>query len=388
MTSMFLSKVVNHDLRNNEIDNVYIDLNMYNNDITNEQPTPINYKCYFSSPIVDDASTHYCQVLRFSVDTFGCIPNWIPQIQSAADPNVTIYSFTINYVSNNVSQFHVQTYLEFIPQNKSLSPPTGPTNGGASEYYFVYGNKFVVELLNATLTKCFTDFKALAVTNSLNFSTVVTPFILYDPTSSSLTFQADASMFDTKNDTRIEIYCNAPMYAMMSGFSYSQYNLANGMTYRLEMTNDNNTNIIQMTDTVSVISMFEEYSSCTTWQACARIAFVSDDMPMNASIQMAPSVFGSQFSLNGNSSQRNTGINILTDFEMIYDTATQIYPTVQYVPYKPRDIDLIGRNKIQSFTISVLWFDKYNNVYDMKIPVNGNASLKLCFKRKASAHNE
>lgn len=387
---MFLSKVVNHDLRNNSVDNVYVDLNMYNNDITNEKATPINYKCYFSSPIVDDASTHYCQVLRFSVDTFGCIPNWIPQIQNTADPNLTIYSFTMNYVKAGVSLFHVQTFMEFSPQNKSLSPPSAPTLGGASEYYFIYGNKFVVELLNTTLSACFTALLALASTNSENLGTELAPFLLYDPTSSSLTFQADVNAFDTRSesDTRVEIYCNAPMYAMMSGFSYSQYNLPNGMSYRLEMVNDNNTNVIQMSDSVSVISMFEEYSSCTTWQACARIAFVSDDMPMNASIQMAPSVFGSQFNLSGNSSQRNTSMNILTDFEMIYDTATQIYPTVQYIPYKPRDIDLIGRNKIQSFTISVLWFDKYNNVYDMKIPVNGNASLKLCFKRKASVYNE
>jgi hypothetical protein len=379
--------MINNDLKygNTDPEYIYMDLvaNNYNNDDTGSS-TDLVFNCNMTQPLLNDASQYNLIVERFKVDTYSSIPSIIPQILPApnTDVNKTVYSITMNFVKNNASTSHVQQYLQFVPQNKSLKAPTSnvPTQL-ANEYYYVFGNDYFVQLINSTLTACYNALKSQVEAESDTLPSENAPFLIYDPTDSSIVLNADSAGYDINSSNRIEVYLNNAMFGLLNSFNFSKFDLDDGMIYRLNLTSYNGTNLMIISDTYSVITMYQEFPSVSCWNPCSRIAFISQTLPINSCILTPPTVYNANTTVT-TTTQTAINFNVITDLEISYDSSKELYPSAQYIPVTLRKIGMVGRQKLNNFEIKVIWFDKFGNYYPLRMPLDTNATLKICFMRK------
>ena len=127
---------------------------------------------------------------------------------------------------------------------------------------------------------------------------------------------------------------------------------------------------------------FSEYIGRDAWGAhspnlartdptCARTAPVPKKQAVN-------SVQG----MNSSTSQ-STVMNIITDMEVNISNGKEIYPSVQYIPYQYRLIDLTTRQQLNEFNIQVYWIDIYGGYHAFLLPSGCSCNLKLVLIRKS-----
>ena len=385
----YLSRVIDNDLRYglNDPEYVYVNLmaNNYNNDDSGV-PVDLVFNANLTQPLLNDCSQYNIIVERFKVDTFSSIPSIIPKVLQYpnTDVNKTVYSVTLNYVKNGSSVHAVQQYLQFVPQDKTQTVPTSVSSQLANPYYFVYGNEYFVNLINNTFAACFTALNTAVTAESDTLPSDLPPFLDYDPTSSSLILNADSAGYNVQDTTRIEIYFNTAMYSLLCSFNCSKYNLSNGMKYRVNIepsVDKINVSTVTINGTdYTLLTEYQEFPSVSQWCECSKIAFVSSNLPINPTVMTPPTVY------NGDaifpSTQSQVSYNIITDIEPQFDTSKELYPSVQYIPVTLRKVSMIGRQKLNDFNIKVVWFDRYGNVYNLKLNPDNVATLFLCFMRK------
>jgi hypothetical protein len=386
--SSYLNKIINADLlySNNEPDHIRMNLSFVNNSADGSSQ-PCQFKVSQTSNILEDPRRYQLCVERFSISTIG-LPIWIPLIETDStintelDPNQSVYSVSLNYVLSGASQFNYTKVLEYIPQNANLSPPS--ISAGqivTGEYYNVYSYQYVVDLLNSTLASAMTGLIASASSHSATLPSTIAPSFLYDPSSSELSLIGDVDGFDLNQTTRIEIYVNNQLFNMLSSFNFVKFNLSSSMMYRLDLKN-NNTNTLQVTDSYNAIIAFESYACALTWSPVSRIAFVSPDLQMIGEIMNPCTQFNTASSLSTSSYVPQT-LNILTDFSIeASDSVNSIYPSIVYLPYKYRYIDLTGHSPLQTFSIQVYFIDYFGNFQIYPLGFMKTATIKLLFTRK------
>lgn len=82
--------------------NVYYDANIINNDQSGTKDAPkLVFQDIRSTPILSYPQLYELSVVRFNIQTANSLPLWIPSIkldQVEFDPNITTYSFTLEYL--------------------------------------------------------------------------------------------------------------------------------------------------------------------------------------------------------------------------------------------------------------------------------------------------
>lgn len=380
--SRYLNQLVQHDLNygNSAPNHVYLDVACVNNDNGVSAPIPISFNESRTTAILEDASMYYLTIIRFHIDTFGSIPCIIPQIQvgpTQTDVNLTIYSVTFKF-GDVVKQY----YLEFSPQDLSAPTPAQPLvqQDTSTSYYYVNSYSYFVNMLNGLLSSAFEDFAGLA-----SLPTTHAPFFQYDTSSGEIIANADVQGYDTNSSSDfIEIYFNTALYNLLSSFEYKFYGYSapDGKNYRLNVRNDNNSNILEISDTYSVYQCYQEYPSIATWSPVSRIIFTSPNLPMNPSIVSPPKIFNSIQGMNNVTTQTTT-MNVITDMEVNVSNGKEIYPSVLYLPYHYRLIDLTTRAQLNEFTIQVYWSDIYGTLRPFLLPSGCSCDMKLLFIRKS-----
>lgn len=383
--SRYLERMVNYDLNfgNAAPNHVYLDVSCINNDNGASAPVAISFTESRTTAILEDASMYYMAICRFHLDTFGSIPCFIPQIQTGqSDPNLTIYSITYKY-----KDYELQQFLEFVPQNTSDALPDAPTNqqDTSSTYYFIYSYSFFVKMLNDFFADAFTAFNTLVTDGSDTLPTTHAPFLLYDSSSGEIVFNADVAGYDPTLTNPISVYFNTALYNLLSSFEFINCGftgVTNGKNFQVNIRNDNNANVLEMTNSYSVYQSYQEYPSIATWSPVSRILFSSPNLPMNPSILSPPKIYNSVQGMS-TTTQQSTTMNIITDMEVNITNGKEIYPSVQYIPYQYRLIDLTTRGQLNEFTIQVYWEDRYGNIRPFYINSGGNCNMKLVFIRKS-----
>lgn len=388
--SNYLSQIVNYDMSHNitGATHQYLDISIVNNDAGANAPVPLIFTESRTSSIIDDCSLYYLSIIRFHIDTLS-LPIWLPQIQlnnGANDPNLTIYSFTMKYLT-----YEYQQYLEYIPQDKSISPPASVASQKLDDgYYFCYSYAFVINtMINGCLLACWNGLKALveAGNSTMPSPNNFAPTMQYDPTSGEIILMADQAQFDSAGLTNpVKLYMNTPMYNMFSSFEFTKYgygsSIINGKNFMVNIYNSNGTNVLQL-DSYNAIQCFQEYSSTTTWSPVQSIVFASPSLPLAPTMIAQPKVFGKQTSMS-NSAPMTTQ-NIITDMEVdVSSNAKSWLPSVNYTPFTYRLVDLFSHNSISDITIECYWKDSYNNLYIMTLPSGCNANLKILFRKKSA----
>ncbi|NBX76930.1 MAG: hypothetical protein EBQ92_10285 [Proteobacteria bacterium] len=327
---------------------------------------------------------YYLAIARFHIDTFGALPCIIPQVQlGQSDVNLTIYSVTYKYKT-----YEYQQFLEFVTQDQSAPTPNAPTvqQDTSSTYYFVDSYSYFVSLINQTFSDGFTAFKALVEDGSDTLPCDNAPFLQYDSTSGEIIANADVTGYDPNLSNPIQIYFNTAMYNLLSSFEFIKMgfgaNITNGKNFKLNVRNDNSANILEVSNTYSVYQCYQEYPSISTWSPVSRIIFTSSNLPMNPSIVSAPRVFNSIQGMNSSTSQTTT-LNVITDMEINISNGKEVYPSVVYLPYQYRLVDLCTRTQLNEFSIECYWADKYGNIRPFNLPSGCGCDMKLVFIRKA-----
>ena len=105
-------------------DQIYFDITVSNLQSTITEPPIFYFNEQRTSPFVMNPEEYYLSILRFTVET-GTLPVFIPSIQpNQADPNLTIYSLSLEWTDPATSILYTWRNNLYIRRNlfNFLSP--------------------------------------------------------------------------------------------------------------------------------------------------------------------------------------------------------------------------------------------------------------------------
>lgn len=398
--SKYLAQIVKQDMKLDcSANHVYMDLSIVNNDADSSKP-PANL--FFAETrdkaIIDNPQEWYLTVARFHLDTFSCLPVFIPTIQlnqvvtptQPEDPNKTIYSFTMEVAQGGQTGKFIQTYMTYQPQDLTQPLPKLPSTIGkqdlSSNYYFCMNNSHVVYLINATLQQMYKDQIAYYVEIKLPLAQYPNltnpPWVAYDNSSHQLIFNFDSAVYDASLPQPINLYCNTAMFNLLNSFEFVTYSTTGngvGANYKLNVYNNQGTNSMDM-QTYTALQLYEDYPSVNQWSPVSSIVLCSNTLPITGTIQGAPKVFNS---VSNSQSSANNSMKVISDFTVALDNIGNGYrPSVDYSPVIYRMVDMIGHSPITYLDIQLYWKDIYNNFYPMTLGSNQSCNIKILFRKK------
>lgn len=360
----------------------YLELQSYNIQSNTTTPPRLVYNVTRDGLYSELGARNYeLAVSRFSLDT-STLPSFIPLIQpSQSNVNLTIYSFTLEY-SGSV----VQTFVEWSPQNLSVSTPTPPSlnpNGlqdNSSGYYQCQNVQWFYDILQQTLNQCMSDLIVLQPT----LSSVAAPVLVYDVGSTLASIYLDQAYFET-NPSVISLYMNAPMFALLESFVFQYYGTQGvtfGRNYKLVVNSYNGTTTTTLPTGAVVnytaVGLTQTSSTVSTWSPVNSIVFVSNTIPIKSTYIMPPQVFyeGQNIGVNPSLNQVQ---NIITSFQ----SENLLYkPFVTYTPSVLRWISLTGNQPLKLFSIEAYWRDNSGGLNPIYLGSNQSFSMLVCFKIK------
>ena len=392
--SKYLSQIVKSDMNQDMSPNhIYMDLSIVNNDSdSTNPPVPLIFTEMKDRPIIDNPQEFYISVVRFHIDTFTCLPVFIPQIRMGADPNETIYSFTLEWAYNNATTTKfVQTYMKYTPQDATQPIPAAPAVAGkqdmSSNYYLCMNNSHVVSLINQCLVDLYAAqlafYQSVHLAPSQYPNMTNPPWIAYDNSSHQLIFNFDAAAYDPSLPSPFNLYCNTAMFNLLNSFEFINFSASGngvGANYKLNVYNNQGINSMDM-GTYTALQLYEDYPSVNQWSPVSSIVLTSNTLPINGTIQGAPKIFNSNNAASQYSS--NNSMKVISDFTVAIDNNNSYRPSIDYSPTIYRMVDMIGHSPINYMDIQLYWRDIYNNFYPMTLGSNQSCSIKLLFRKKS-----
>lgn len=228
----------------------------YNLDVANEQigdigvpPAKLSFTEVRSSNLLDTPSDYFLSIVRFSLDTAGSLPVFLPSIDTqqpndANFPNKTNYLITLALQDATVDAgvpviFNAPVY--YIPhrsnlgvqQNQRLRPPlfTGQMTleQATGEYYWVQSWGQWISMLNAALAECYAGLKAAVATAAggpafiaanPEFDENNPPFFRWDDATCKATFVSPYKLFN-QGGTAAGTYVAGPPYNFPDAYDAS-----------------------------------------------------------------------------------------------------------------------------------------------------------------------
>ena len=142
---------------------VYMDLDVFNNTTGSTASAPqLSFEETRTQPFLDGtADDYFVAIARFSIQTGGTIPVFIPVIDTTqSDPNRTVYQISVSY-----QQWGATTPIVYVPQTDQVSngvaAPNGPNGQDLrGEYYHVVNTALKtahIALVNKVRSESTTD---------------------------------------------------------------------------------------------------------------------------------------------------------------------------------------------------------------------------------------
>jgi hypothetical protein len=365
---------------------IYYDLDLINNDTTGSNPpATLRFNEIRNSPYLMSPENYFMSVVRFSLQT-PSLPVFVPQAQlGQADPNKLIYSFTMSYVfAGNTYEF--QQYINYIPSDLSQPIPKPPIDFQdiTSDYYFVYTYQHWAYMINQALISCYNGLNALVTGAGGALPSPNAPFMEFDPQALLLILDADEVGYARTLAQPIKIFCNSPLYTLLSSFQFTKYgfsSITNGKNYQFDIYNINNTNVLNL-PTYNALQMYQEGSTCGLLNPIQSIVFTTAMLPVNPSLISVPKVF------NSNSNLFNVGNNsnlqpIMTDFQVPFSPTNTYKPSIEYTPSSEyRLVDMYGTSPLSALEMSVFWKDNFGGLHPFYLGAGCSANVKIMFRRK------
>lgn len=359
-------------------DKVYYDMIISNLNNTNAKPPYAYYNEVRSSPILYDPYKYELSIVRWQLDT-NYLPIFIPMIQSSStDPNLTIYSITLEY--NGV--VGAPAYVSFAPQNLVASIPNAPfynynqLQDNSQGYYDIYTYQYWIYLVNLCFEQAYENLDAVSTIPS-SFAPVMT----WDSQNNIAIINADILGYGVGG---VKIYFNQALSQLFSSFPFTinSFNDAYNRNFQLQI---NTFSVANQADYPSFgtaqftgYQVFQEYSTISAWNPVLSIVLASNTLPIVPNNEGIPALI-----INGvyqqQSGNNNIQSQVITDF-----VADGIYkPIITYIPSAEyRRVSLIGDKPISNIDISVYYKDRLGRLNPVLLPAGCSASVKFFFEKK------
>lgn len=221
----------------------------YNLDIANEQigdggvpPVKLSFTEVRSSNLLDTPNDYFMSIVRFSMDTAGSFPIFLPSIDTQQPnnqdfPNKTNYLITLAFQDATVNAgvpVIANAPVIYIPhrsdlgvrENQRLRPPTFTgqmtLEQAVSEYYWVQSWGSWISMLNVALAECYETLRNavaaslggpafLAVPANAVFDVDNPPFLRWDEVTCKATFVSPYALFNQGGSVG-DVYVAGPPY--------------------------------------------------------------------------------------------------------------------------------------------------------------------------------
>ena len=279
--------------------NVYYDANIINNDQSGmKDPPKLVFQDIRSTPILSFPQLYELSVVRFNIQTANSLPLWIPSIQldqSLYNPDLTTYSFTLDYPFEGEVYSSGQTFIQYITSDYSVDTPSPTSNEELHiPYYFVKSFNTIVQMFNNALIVAFQRLNNSCGFLGVDLPTQNAPFFEWDSDTSKFILNGDVIGFNNFDATSINIYCNTALYTLISGFHSDYYGTQSneGKNYKFKISKEpRNLNLFIINDTYSVIQLYQEYSSASLFTPISSIVFTTNMLPVLASNSSKPTIY-------------------------------------------------------------------------------------------------
>lgn len=364
-------------------DTVYYDMVISNLNNNNSKPPIAYYNETRSSPIIYDPYKYDLVVARWQLDT-NYLPIFIPMIQTASsDPNLTIYSITLQY-GNFIG---LPAYVSFSPQNKVASVPLAPLytsnqlQDNSQGYYDIYTYQYWIYLVN----QCFQTAYNNLITAGATLPSQYAPVMTFDTQNNIAIINADVDGYDLNNGG-IKIYFNQALGQLFSSFPFliESFNDTYNRNFLLQtnvFTLANQADYPSTGNTLfTAYQIYQEYSTISAWNPILSIALASNTLPVIPNNDGVPSLL-----INGvyqqTSGNNNIQSQIITDMacDGVYKPIITYNPTAEY-----RRLTLVGDKPITNIDISVYYKDRQGRLNPLLLPAGCSLSIKLLFEKKES----
>lgn len=218
---------------------IYYDLNITNNDTSNNNSTPfLEFNETRSNPILDNPSDYFVSVIRFSLET-PSLPVFIPApvipaTTTGAPPNDLFnlnYYITMGAYDGPVPGAGVwrefQVPLLWIPEDLNATKPTiAQVNAGEFDGPYFYGysyTHFIYNVVNKALADCYNGLD-LAFP-ALNLSQANQPFMTWESGADKASFYAPNSFFNQEEPNSRVAPLNTPGNYVRLYFNQALFNL-------------------------------------------------------------------------------------------------------------------------------------------------------------------
>jgi len=350
---------------------VYLDLDVFNNDISaDSRPPQLSFDETRVMPILEgDSANYFVSIIRFRLETGSNLPVFIPEIVTGQDDiNKTVYVISYKTLATQEVKALNVTY---IPSNLNTDLPGSPFNGQdyKSRYYFVKYYQDFINMVNATLKTLWT-------------ATVYPPFIEFSPDTFQFIFNIPANQFYTQ--PTMELYFNTRLFNLFAGIPSIFVGYAGDLNYKINVAGSSN-NIRQVlaadgVTKIPFIQVFSEVSSISAWNPVNSIVFTSNTLPIVPSQTSPAKLYNSQSNGLTSSGLANI-INILSDFEIPISATNQYRSEISYVPQgEYRLIDMNSNHDIFRIDLNCYWKTKFGELIPMLLEPGCGASIKLLFR--------
>ncbi len=389
---------LNVKVNKSKSDLIYYDVAVSNLQNSNTKPQTFAYQDTRTTPFIMIPEEYTMSIIRFTCGT-SSLPVFIPQIQpNQGDKDLTIYSVTLKYKA-----LQVQTYIEWVPQDKSapLPPPPSRTQNqrqfNQEGYYNCYSYSYFIERVYAAFQKCFNDLNALVVLSGDVLPTIYAPLINWDPTTNSATMFADTQAYDVNPAIvadQIEVYMNAPLFSLFNSFpaTYLGYEgITYGKNYKIPFIDIGGTNCVNIIPPGQAIPVppatyttwrgivwTQEQSTTASWSPILSVVFTSNTLPIEANQVSTPIIFSDNQNivLGGNNSDF---ANIITD---IVSEDGNYRPNLVYNPSAEyRRISLKGNRPLYSIDLNIYYKIFTGELIPIKLFSGESVTMKILFER-------
>lgn len=366
-------------------DFVYYDLTTSNSLAVSNEST-LKFLETRSSNFINIASDYTMSITRFTLDTTS-LPVFIPTITpSQNNPNLTVYSLTLEYENAGVKTSSDQTYVIWTPVNMNLDVPQPPsTNVGGtqsiSNYYYSYNYHHIATLLNNTLTQALTQLKTLVPAIA-----TANIFTSWNNESECLEIYGTSNFFDSSVVSgKIKLFFNRALFALFTSLpSLRFHNGQIGKIYQILISSNNGTNTVvnsQIFGGVPTNVLSQEYSTISNISPITSIVFTSNMLPILQNQMSNPFVYRDGELIQTNQTTSNFS-NVITDISSDSNYKPHLYmtPSAEF-----RRLTLISNAPINVVDISVFFKNRFGDLIPIDFWNGMSCTLKIMFEKTEEA---
>jgi hypothetical protein len=386
------------------------------------QPNRLTFTEIRSSPIIDNPSDYFLSIVRFSLDTAGSMPLFIPQIElnnsAGGTPwNNTVYYITVEYnpPAAPADRLIKKSRVIWVPQSAIYPAPgvvPATIQANTEPYYWCNNIQSFICMMNEALELAYLDIitqAAAAVPPIVLPATWIAgnnPYFLWDAPSAKLTYVAPALVFQQEclgNGTASGfVYFNNPLFTLFSSMqTFHNYTYNPSPTsindteanYLLKVFNkkggvgDNYIPAEAAAGTTgppyNALFMEQPYSTGATLCPIQSLVFTTTLVPVLPQLIGVPRSLSDNVGTGGATGQNDNISNEITDLVVNLVNGTEYFPNVLYLPTAEyRLIDLQSNAPLYGIQINVLWKDVYGIQHDFFLQNGCSCSLKVMFRKK------